>query len=56
MPIFKQFPKIGYDFELNGVKQNVVDIFRHVKPIQEFIDNYAQMFSPIATPPKKLIL
>ncbi len=42
MSFFRQFPKIGYDFELNGVKQNVVDIFRHVKPIQEFIDNYTE--------------
>ena len=42
MSFFRQFPKIGYDFELKGVKQNVVDIFRHVKPIQEFIDNYTE--------------
>ena len=26
------------------------------EPQEEFIDNYKQMFSPIATPPKKLIL
>jgi len=42
MAFFRQFPKIGYDFKLNGVKQNVVDIFRHVKPIEEFVDNYTQ--------------
>jgi len=42
MSFFRQFPKIGYDFQLNGIKQNVVDIFRHVKPIEEFVDNYTE--------------
>ena len=39
--------------ELEVTKRYVVYIN---EPQQEFIDNYAQMFSPIATPPKKLIL
>jgi len=42
MSFFRQFPKVEYDFNQNAIKQNVVDIFRHVKPIQEFIDNYTQ--------------
>ena len=43
----------GKDTELEVTKRYVVYIN---EPQQEFIDNYAQMFSPIATPPKKLIL
>lgn len=42
MSFFRQFPKIQYDFQLNGIKTNVVDIFRHVKPIEEFVDNYTE--------------
>ena len=43
----------GKDTELEVTKRYVVYIN---EPQQEFIDNYSQMFSPIATPPKKLIL
>ena len=39
--------------ELEVTKRYVVYIN---EPQEEFIDNYTQMFSPIATPPKKLIL
>ena len=41
MPYFKQFPKVEYDFERNGIVQNMVDIFRHVKPLQNFVDNFS---------------
>jgi len=43
----------GRGTELEVTRRYVVYIN---EPQQEFIDNYAQMFSPIATPPKKLIL
>lgn len=39
MAFFKQFPKIQYDFERNGVITNVVNIYRSVRPLREFIDN-----------------
>jgi hypothetical protein len=39
MSFFKQFPKVQYDFERNGVVQNVVNIYRSVRPLQNFIDN-----------------
>ena len=39
MAFFKQFPKVQYDFERNGVVQNVVNIYRSVRPLQNFIDN-----------------
>ena len=43
----------GKDTELEVTKRYVVYIN---EPQEEFIYNYKQMFSPIATPPKKLIL
>ena len=43
----------GKDTELEVTKRYVVYIN---EPQEEFISNYTQMFSPIATPPKKLIL
>jgi len=39
MAYFKQFPKVQYDFERNGIVQNVVNIYRSVRPLQNFIDN-----------------
>ena len=39
MSYFKQFPKVQYDFERNGVIQNIVNIYRSVRPLQNFIDN-----------------
>jgi len=38
MAYFNLFPKVGYDFNRDGVIQNVVDIFRHVRPLQNFVD------------------
>ena len=35
---FKQFPKVQYDFDRNGILQSMTDIFRHVKPLDNFID------------------
>tara|TARA_B100001113_G_C21121700_1_gene627655 strand:- start:598 stop:1437 length:840 start_codon:yes stop_codon:yes gene_type:complete len=39
MAFFKQFPLTQYDFERNGVITNVVNLYRSVRPLQEFIDN-----------------
>ena len=38
MPYFRQFPTVGYDFNRDGIVQNVVDIFRHARPLQNFVD------------------
>ena len=39
MSFFKQFPKVEYDFNRTGVSTNMVDLFRHVKPLPVFLDN-----------------
>ena len=39
MAFFKQFPKVPYDILRNGIRQDVIDIFRAVKPVDEFIDD-----------------
>jgi len=36
---FKQLPKVEYDFNRTGVIQEMVDLFRHVKPLPTFLDN-----------------
>jgi|14BtaG_2_1085337.scaffolds.fasta_scaffold19323_1 hypothetical protein len=41
MSFFKQFPKVEYDFNRTGVMQNMVDIFRAVRPLPSFLDNYS---------------
>jgi len=41
MAFFKQFPTTSYDFNRDGVIQNVVDIYRSVRPEGTFIDNVA---------------
>ena len=41
MAFFKQFPKVEYDFRRSGIKQNMVDIFRGVRPLPTFLDNYS---------------
>lgn len=38
MSFFKLFPKVGYDLTNSGVVQNVVNIYKSVRPLQEFID------------------
>ena len=40
MPFFKQFPKVEYDFNRTGIKQNMVDLFRSVRALPTFLDNY----------------
>tara|TARA_B100000287_G_scaffold261920_1_gene246467 strand:- start:7185 stop:7991 length:807 start_codon:yes stop_codon:yes gene_type:complete len=35
---FKQFPKVSYDFNQSGVKQDMVDIFRSIRPLPAFIN------------------
>jgi hypothetical protein len=39
MSYFRQFPKIGYDLKNDGVIQNVVNIYRSIRPLQQYIDN-----------------
>jgi len=41
MAYFRQFPKIQYDFNQDGVINNVVDIFRQVRPLQNFVDEFS---------------
>ena len=41
MSFFKQFPKVEYDFNRTGVKQNMVDLFRSVRPLPSFLDGFA---------------
>lgn len=36
---FKLFPTRSYDFQGTGISQNMVDIFRNVRPVEEFLDN-----------------
>ncbi len=39
MSFFKQFPKVQYDFNRTGVLQNMVDLFRSVRPLPSFLDD-----------------
>jgi len=39
MSYFKQFPTLAYDFDRNGIKQTVVDIYRSARPLNAFLDN-----------------
>ena len=39
MAFFKQFPKVEYDFNRQGVINNMVDIYRSVRPLQNFVDD-----------------
>ena len=39
MSYFKQFPQLNYDFDRNGVKQKVVDIYRAARPLAAFLDD-----------------
>ena len=39
MAFFKQFPKVEYDFNRQGVIMNMVDIYRSVRPLQNFVDD-----------------
>jgi len=41
MSFFKHFPKVEYDFNRTGIKQNMVDLFRSVRPLPTFIDNFS---------------
>jgi hypothetical protein len=40
MSYFKRFPKIAYDFNREGVVNRVVDIFRQVRPLQNYVDSF----------------
>lgn len=39
MSFFSQFPKVAYDINANGVKTDLVDMFRHVDVRDKLIDN-----------------
>ena len=39
MSFFKQFPKVSYDFDRSGILQNMVNIYRSVRPLESFVDN-----------------
>ena len=39
MSYFRQFPKLPYDFDRNGIKQNVVDIYRSARPLKAYLDD-----------------
>lgn len=39
MAFFELFPKVEYDFNRRGVKQNMVDLFRSVRPLPTFLDD-----------------
>lgn len=41
MPFFKQFPKVQYDFNRTGITQNMVDLFRSVRALPTFLDEYS---------------
>lgn len=39
MSFFKQFPKVSYDLRKDGSIMKMVNIFRSVRPLQNFVDN-----------------
>lgn len=39
MSYFRQFPKLDYDFDRNGILQKVVNIYRAARPLDAFIDD-----------------
>ena len=39
MAYFEQFPKVPYDYNRDGVIQQSIDLFRQVRPLQNFVDN-----------------
>lgn len=39
MSYFKQFPKLDYDFDRNGILQKVVNIYRSARPLAAFLDD-----------------
>lgn len=41
MAFFNKFPKAAYDFNREGVVNNIVDIFRQVRPLQNFVDDFS---------------
>ena len=41
MSYFSMFPTEGYDYYRDGIVQNVVGIYKSVRPLQNFIDNLA---------------
>lgn len=40
MSYFKKFPKLVYDFNREGVVNSVVDLFRQVRTVQNYVDEF----------------
>ena len=40
MSYFKMFPTRGYDFNQDGVLQTVVDLYRSIRPMQNYVDDF----------------
>ena len=40
MAFFQKFPKTSYDFQLDGIRTSIVDIFRYVDVIDDLINNF----------------
>ena len=45
MAFFKQFPTQSYDFNMDGVLQNVVDIYRSVRVEGSSMDNACLLYT-----------
>ena len=39
MSFFRQFPTINYDLKKDGSVMRMVNIFRNVRPLQNYVDN-----------------
>ena len=39
MSYFRQFPKLDYDFDRNGILQKVVNIYRAARPLDAYLDD-----------------
>lgn len=42
MAFFRLFPKVPYDIDNSGVFNNIVNIYRSVRPLMDFIDSVSQ--------------
>ena len=40
MAFFQKFPKTSYDFQLDGIRTSIVDIFRYVDVVDDLINNF----------------
>ena len=40
MSFFQLFPKTTYDFQLNGIRNSIIDIFRYVDVLDDLVNNF----------------